>query len=267
MSAKRRSRDYEPSWTEVTIGALLSITLGAVLGATSLVFKPLLSMEVLTQRAAAEAAKAVAAGEKAAKPRPVNLASAELAAGDVLYIEGTRDSAKSRLAVAKRKTFVGGDSVSLDENELNTLVGAAPWTPPKEGAAAKPAPTAKAPEAKPGEAAPTTDATGLTQGPPNFRIHDGELQIGVPVRVEVFGFATNVIVQARGQFVKRREVFEFEPTTHLVGSCPVSRVPILSSLVTRQIMKNVTVPEDLAEAWAKLSEVALVGSTLKLTMP
>lgn len=259
MCAKTKRGEYEPSWTEVTIGALLSVVIGASLGVAYLVFKPVMTFK--DGKSTTISAKVVTPkpGEKVPKPGETVVTQTEWkpAPGDVLYFEGSSDSAKARLAPAKRKTFVGGGSVSVDEHELNSIVASA--------LAAKPAPGAK-PAPAPG-AATAADASGLTPETPNFRIHEGEFQIGIPMRVAAMGFDTKVIVQARGQFVKRGERFVFEPSTLTVGSCPVDPLPVLRSLVVRKVLNAVPVPEDIAGAWGKLSEVAVVGSALKLTMP
>jgi len=59
----------------------------------------------------------------------------------------------------------------------------------------------------------------------NFRIHESQFQIGVPVKVDLFGLELSVMVQTRGTFVQKDAGFVFEPATMLVGSCPVDRLP------------------------------------------
>jgi len=124
MCAKTRGQGYEPSWTEVTIGALLSVIIGAVFGVVFLVIKPVVSVKEMPKEE-------------------------ELDRSAVDFIEGGRDGGKSKDASAKRKAFVGGNLVILNEHELNSYVASAT-------APAKPA----APGAKPAAAAP-----GVLPGP------------------------------------------------------------------------------------------------------
>lgn len=255
MSAKSRRGDYEPSWTEVTIGALLSVIIGAVLGVVFLVFKPVITVKEMPKED-------------------------EVDRSSVYFIEGGRDAAKSKLASAKRKTFAAGGSVVVDENELNSLTALTPATPakpvvPAPGAkpgakaptAAKTPPAAPVPEAKPGAAAAAPTGVGYVAGAPSFRISDSALQLGVPVKVNAFGLELTVIVQGRGTFVKAGEGFVYEPATLMVGSCPVDRLPMAHDFVVKKIFQTQPVPEDIAKVWGKLSDVTVVGTVLKLAMP
>ena len=241
MSAKTRGQGYEPSWTEVTIGALLSVIIGALLGVVYLVVKPVVSVKEMPKEE-------------------------ELDRSAVYYVEGGRDTAKAKDAAAKRKAFIGGTPVVLNEHELKSLAApaAAPGKPPA------PAPKPAAPGAKPAAPAPAAVAltgAGYTAGVINFRLHDSQLQIGVPVKVDLFGLELNVVVQTRGTFVQKGEVFAFEPATMLVGSCPVDRLPAARAYIMEKFIHTQKVPEDISKAWTKLTEVAVIGSALKLTMP
>lgn len=217
------SSEYNPSWTEVILGACLSLLLGAVLAAVFLVLKPV---------------------------KTVNELPKEPDAAIVYYVEGSRLSSRSQQATAKQRTFLQGGAVTLNEDELNAL------TAPSTGAT-KPA--------APGAA--ETPAEGiLTAGAPNFRVRQGVLQIGVPMRVSAVGFDQRVIVQARGGFERRGEIFVFEPSELYIGSCPVERLPLVKTLVMKKFLKDAAVPAELAEAWTKLSDVKVEGSALQLTM-
>jgi hypothetical protein len=77
----------------------------------------------------------------------------------------------------------------------------------------------------------------------------------------------NVVVQTLGTFVRKGDVFAFEPATMLVGSCPVDRLPAARTYVMEKFIHTQKVPEDISKAWTKLTEVAVIGSALKLTMP
>ena len=171
----------------------------------------------------------------------------------------------------KRRTLAEGGSVSIAEDEINALItpAPAPRPVPKSPAVekAKTAENKNPPGPKPPEppAAPAVDA--VVMGPPNFRLRDGEMQVGVPVTLNFLSPDQRVIVQARGGFAKRGGVFVFEPTTITVGSLVVSGLPFVSSFVKDKIAGAQAIPEDLAAAWPKLAAVAVVGNALKLTMP
>jgi hypothetical protein len=178
--------------------------------------------------------------------------SKEPVAGVVYYLEGSRDSSKAREAMSKQKNLIQGGTIALNEDELNALAAAA----------TVPAVAAKAGDKAPASAAPQSVAAGS----PNFRIRGGVLQIGVPVNVNVAGLSQRVIVQARGGFAKHGDTFVFQPTEFYVGSCPLQNVPVAKAIVMKQVLGAVSMPQDLAAAWRKLSDVTVEGSTLTLTM-
>jgi len=257
MSAKFKRDQYEPGWIEITIGTMLSVVVGVVFGAVYMVMKPVVTVKEL--------------------PR-----EDEREHGAIYFVEGARDPARAKLLVAKRKTLVGGGSVAVDENELNILTSpaapppAAPVPAAKGGkadskkgkTAAAPAPTPHEPEPK--SAPPPPPAiigTGYTAGAPNFRIRDGLLQIGVPVKVDVFGLEISVLVQTQGTFVKSGGTFVYEPETIWVGSCPIDRVAVARDFVVKKVLNPQPVPDDIQNAWSKLAGVSVVGSVLRLTMP
>jgi hypothetical protein len=171
----------------------------------------------------------------------------------------------------KRRALAEGGSVSIAEDEINALItpAPAPRPAPKPPAAEKAKPVEnKNPQGpKPPEppAAPAMDA--VVMGPPNFRLRDGEMQVGVPVTLNFLGPDQRVIVQARGGFAKRGAVFVFEPTTISVGSLVVSGLPFVSAFVKEKISGAQAIPEDLAAAWPKLASVSVESNALKLRMP
>lgn len=231
MSIKSEREINGPSWTEVLLGAALSFALGVALSAVALVLKPATTVKELPK----DADPAV-----------------------VYYIEGSRDSTKSRLAVEKQKSFIQGGSVVLNEDELNLL------------ASPNATPAPKKPGEKPGKsekpaAEPPAEKT-ITAGTPNFRVRDDVLQIGVPLRVSVAGFDQRVIVQARGSFVKQGDVFVFDPQELYVGSCPLQRIPAARSFLMGKFIAAAAIPEDLSTAWRKLENVAVEKSALHLTV-
>lgn len=234
MSTKIDRTPHEPGWGEIILGAALSVALGAVLGAVSLVFKPVAVVKELPK---------------------------EPVATMTYFIEGSRDTAKAKQAAAKRKAFAQGSSgvFSILEDDLNTLAG--PATPP-------PAPAAKPKAGEKAEPAPAAPGGEMfVAGTPNFRIRDGLVQIGFPVTINALGADLKVIVQAQGKFLKKDGVFAYVPESLVVGSCPVQRLPYASTYVTRKFLASQTIAEDISAAWPKLVNVAVEGNALKLTMP
>mgnify|MGYP001226923089 CR=1 FL=1 len=207
---------YNPSWTEVILGAILSLLLGAVLAAVVLVLKPVSTVRELPK-----------------EPDPKT----------VYYIEGTRDSGRARQASAKQRALLEGGTAVLNEDELNALA-----TPATSKSADAPA------------------EQMLTAGSPNFRIRDGVMQMGVPVRVSVAGLDRRVIVQARGGFEKRGAGFVFVPDELYLGSCPVQRLPIVSGWVMNKLVAGAETSEGLAGAWSRASEVKVEGDSLHVRM-
>jgi hypothetical protein len=227
MSSKIDRALYGPSWTEVIFGALLSVVLGVVLAAASLVIRPVAAVKEMPK---------------------------EPVAGAVYYLEGSKDSNKGRSWTAKQQQLVSGLSVTVTEEELNTAV--AVLNAPASGKpGVKDEPAA---EAKPSVFVP---------GPPNFRIRDGQMQIGVPVAVAAFDLGLNILVQARGGFEKKGDRFVFSPDTLLIGSCAVDKIPGVTGLVLQKLVGAQAVPEAIATAWGKLANVTIDGAQLKLDAP
>lgn len=206
-----------PSWTEVIIGAVLSLVLGIALAAAYLVFKPVAVVKALPK---------------------------EPAADTVYFIEGSHDSSKARQAGQKQRELMQGRSVVLTEDEINAILT------PAAPAAAKPAAPA---------------AQMITPDAPNVRVRDGVFQVGLPVRIAAFGWLDQkVMLQARGTFVRSGDTFVFEPNEFYVGSCPVQRLPAVQSMIFKRVVA--AVPADLHDAWGKLTDVTVEGSTLKLAV-
>ncbi len=115
--SKQNLELHGPSWTEVILGAVLSVVLGGALAAVFLILKPVTK----------------------AKEMPK-----QLTADMVYYLEGSLDASKLRQAIAKQNSFAQGRSVSITEDELNALAAPAPTAP---AAPAKGKPPAAAPGA------------------------------------------------------------------------------------------------------------------------
>ena len=239
-----------PSWAEVILGAALSVALGVVLGALFLAFRPVVAVKELPPE-----------GERVA--------------GAVYLLEGSRDPGKARLATSKKKAFIEGQSVTLTEDELNVLAGPAPAPRPVAANAVKgapanakaPAPKAPVPATAPkAGAAPETPVDTFARGTPVFRLREDDVQIAVPITVNALGLGSIVVVRTNGQFTKQGEAFAYESGEMYVGSLPVHRVPFLAAYAREQFYAQ-PVPDEVATAWKKLAKVAVVGSSLQLTMP
>lgn len=249
MSKKIDRALYGPSFLEVILGAVLSLVLGVVLAAVYLIAKPVPLVHELPKE-------------------PVR--------GTVYYIEGSKDATKGKVWVRKKKVMLGGGSIALTEDELNAALEVAPdkgkpAAPPPPAAKPKPgAPPAPAPAAAPVGPAPVAGQMFVV-GVPNFRLHDGQLQIGVPcsITLPVVEYTQSVTVVATGGFAKEGDTFVFEPKTFYVGSLQVDRLPGVANFVTKKIMATQTIPPDIADAWKKLADVNFDAKTksLVLAMP
>lgn len=228
MSKKIDRATRGPSWAEVILGAALSFVLGVVLGAVLLIARPVLRVPEL--------------------PKPEDRVR-----GAVYYVEGAMGG-NARAALAKRKAFVEGQSITATEAEINALV---------VPAAPAAAPT-KAGE-KPAEPAPAAAEGLLAPGQPNVRIREGILQVGLPVTVNFLGLSPKVILQARGDFDKTSDGYVYAPDEIYLGSCPIQRVPLLAGFIQRKLLSQQAIPEDILTAWRKLTSVQIEGNVLKLS--
>ncbi|MEY4006710.1 MAG: hypothetical protein RLZZ221_2806 [Verrucomicrobiota bacterium] len=139
MSASRKG-PTGPSGTEVAVAAALSLLLGTIIGAGLLISQPVATVKELPPE----------------KDRPRGPPEKDRPRGAVYFVEGVRDASKSAEAVRKRQLFMGGQSISLSEEELNLLFAA-----PAPASGEK----AKKPE--------VVIAGVFAVGEPNVRIADG----------------------------------------------------------------------------------------------
>jgi hypothetical protein len=229
---KKISKEQKgPSSTEVALGAVLSVILGVAVGAAYMVSRPVSKVTSIPKDAPASA---------------------------IYYIEGSRDSGRSSSVEAKRKAFVGGESITVAEGELNALIGSVS------------APEAPKPSGKPGDKGPPpppASQKALDVGTLNARIRGGKIQFGDTVTLNLFGASFSVIVQASGTFARHGSSFEFDPETFYVGGCPMQRIPIVKDIAMKKLLFAQAVPDDLSAAWSKLADVSIEGSALHLKMP
>jgi hypothetical protein len=238
-----------PGLVEIVLGVALSLTLGVVLGAAHLVFKPV-----------------------APAPKdPAKAPAASLLYPPVYFTEGGTSSSKGAGWKAKQQALAAGRTaeISLNEEELNAFIAAVappPAAPPKPPAPpAKPA-DPKDPKAKP--AAPPFVAATLAPGVVNFRVRDSVLQAAFAGNFTALGLPLSPLVQVRGNFAKGADGFEFQPAELWLGSLPAHKVPgLANALLAKAVAAKTDVPEDLKTAWKKLGQVAVEGDALKLTLP
>jgi hypothetical protein len=212
-----------PGWFEVIFGAALSVALGVVLAAAFFIFKPVTTVKELPKEPEAKM---------------------------VYYIQGTRDSSKTREVSAKRRLLVEGQAVALNEDELNTLV-MPPTAAPKPRATELPQPAA--------------ESKHITPGLPNFRIRDSLMQVAVPIKVSAFETDHELLLQTRGNFSTVGDVVTFQPGELYLGSLPLEKLPAVKELVLKHLVANTTVPEELSTAWRNMAEATVDGSMLRLT--
>jgi hypothetical protein len=104
---KKHKANAGPGWLEIGISAVLSVAIGAVLGAAYLVTKTVKKVDSI--------------------PKDTSEAA--------YYLEGKIDMNHSTAAVEKRKRLIEGESITLTEGEINIILG----TLEKPAAAQKPA--------------------------------------------------------------------------------------------------------------------------------
>jgi hypothetical protein len=227
---------YGPSMMEVALGAVLGLVLGVVACCVYLVFKPVALVK-----------------EMPAKDK--------LSISMVYYLPGAESNAKSKGWQNKQKQFIAGKSITVVEDELNAwAVSVSPVAPPAPAAKpAAPGKPADAPKAPPGEGI-------FIPGTPNFRIVNGKLQIGFKCTLNWYGLMTDVTVQTTGTFKKSGDQVAFVPETIFLGSCPVHLLPSAAGPLVAHLIDKRKTPDEIRAAWAKLSDVTIDGSALKLTV-
>jgi hypothetical protein len=228
MSAKPKSL-RGPSWTEVTLAAVLGVALGIAMGAFYLATRPV---------------KKIGDIPKDAPPNAI------------YYVEGARGYSSTSPVEAKRKAFLAGESVTVDESEINVLLNGPAKAPPA------PLPPNTLVQPPPPPAPKEFDKSAL-----NVRIYEGKIQFGETYTINEYGYNGVLIVQARGEFVKNGSTFEFVPDVFYVGCCPLQRIPYIREWLLKKVLFTDPVPDDIAAAWSKLADVSIEGSKLRLRMP
>lgn len=236
---------YGPSLFEVTLGAVLSVLLGAALAVVFMILKPVIVV----------------------KDPPKE---EERVQGATYFVQGSTDASRSRQWIRKRQMLIDGTPgmIAFSEEELNswlssgapkkdkkpTKPAAKPATPPKPGA------PKQAPAAEPAEEL-------LVLETPNVRIRDSVFQIGFPGSLNIWTFSLPIVLQSQGGFEKIDDIWMFKPSTFLLGSMPLHRIPGFTDELARRFASGGFIPEDALNSWKRVSNVALEGKALKITIP
>jgi hypothetical protein len=223
MKSKLQRKIDGPGWVEVICGAALSIVLGVVLAVAFLVFKPVTSVKELPKEPIADM---------------------------VYYIEGTREGSKIREVTAKKRLMAQAQSVTLNEDELNTMV--MPPIVPRDPKNAE-------------LVAAEKDVKTIVPGLPNFRIRQNVMQIGMPIQINAYEMEHKVILQTRGSFAKVGDAVVFQPGELWLGSCPLENIPAAKEFVMKQVLARAKLPDDLVAAWKNVGDATIEGSTVRLT--
>jgi hypothetical protein len=232
---------YGPSVFEVTLGAVLSLGLGAVLAVGYLLYKPVETVKQLPKEA-------------------------DRVPGQVYFLEGSKDTGKAKQWRTKRKQLMEAvpSEIVLIEDELNAWF--APEAPTQK-TAAKPA-TGK--EGEPAPEAPVPDEL-VTWSHPTFRIADNQMHVSCTATLNplrLFTLDVPLIVQASGDFVKTGDTFVYAPTTLLVGSLPVHRIPGATTYLMKRARaaQEAALSEQAQAAWARIADIGVDGRTLKVAI-
>lgn len=227
---------YGPTLWEITLGLLLTVVLGAALAIVVLIFRPVAAVKDLPKEN-------------------------ERMRGVVYYAEGSTDYAKAKQWTRKRQALVEGapGEIAFTEDDLNVWFSSSSAAPAKTPAPKKPAP-------KPGEKVEEEPAELIAPASLNFRIRDNAVQVGLPTTINVLGFSFPVVAQARGGFVKQGDMFVYIPETLYVGSLPLHKFPGAVDYLINRALTSQALPGELLSAWKKISNVAIDGRTLKLTI-
>lgn len=250
---------YGPTIYEITLGVILSVVLGAALAIAFLIFKPALVVQEMPKED-------------------------EIVRGVTYFVEGTSDIGKSKQWMRKRQMLVDSipGEISLSEDDLNVWFLSSTEQgqkvlEKKALAAAEAAKQAKRPGSKPpAKPDPAAEEPTPAEAPPtelftcnevNFRIRDNVVQVGLPSTVTLpFGYQFPVVVQARGGFEKRDDMYVFVPDEFMLGSLPLHRFPKVVEYVVQKATNHESLPPELLAAWKKVKTVVVDGQTLKITI-
>lgn len=232
MARKIEKALYGPSIVEVVCGAILGLLAGVLAACVYLVFKPVPTVRELPKE----------------QPR-----------GMVYYLPGSESKARGAAWQMKQKQFLAGSSVQVNEDELNSWLTASIKldAPP----AAPGAPKGGTPP--PSSSGPAPDAIFIPSKP-NFKIASDRLQVGMNCTLNWYGVMTDVTLQSTGVFTRDGDHFVYTPVTMYLGSCPLHYLPGVAPLLMSHLFSKGKVPDEFRDAWYKLNDVTVSGTSLKL---
>jgi hypothetical protein len=184
----------------------------------------------------------LAAGYLAAQPvDTVRVMPREPDPDKVYYVTGSARSSQGKGWLRKKQMLnePGAAAIELSEDELNTWLSSLKKTSDDEGGL-------------------------ITTRTMNLRIADGQLQVGLPCQVNLFGHLQSFVVQTRGGFVSDGDQFVYSPDEVMVGQLAAHRLPLVGGFVAGRLAAKYEVPEDLSTVWGTLSEVNIAENKLNL---
>ncbi len=244
-----------PSLFQIIFGALLSLFLGAALGAICLIVRPVeLVREVPGESTGAAIYQTV------------------------YFVAGSASASKGTAWKSKYQAFTSGQpgEITATDDELNTFIATVappPVAPPPPAVKPAAAPDAKGKPAAvapppPKPTGPSVVIATLPTGTVNFRLDHDSLQTALPANLNALGADLSLLIQMRGGFAKGTNGFVFQPTEFYVGSLPLHRLPGMPGwILGRLLAAQKNLPADLMGAWQKLGNVTVENRVLKLSLP
>jgi hypothetical protein len=100
----------------------------------------------------------------------------------------------------------------------------------------------------------------------NFRVDDDRLHIASNLEISVFGFGGEYLAQSRGNLVQRDGRYVFAPESLALGGFRVPHGGLIDLLVGR-VLSAFDPPEELSEAWSRMSRAEVQGDRLIVELP
>lgn len=161
----------------------------------------------------------------------------------VYYVTGSARSSLGKQWLRKKQMLAesGAITIAVTEDELNTWLASS-------------------------KSSSSDDEEGglLTAKRINFRIRDDALQVGIPCELNMVGMNRDIVIQARGGFVRSGDRFVYQPSEIMIGQLAAHKLPLVGSLVMNRIVAGQEIPADMMQAWDSLSDVRVQGNQLML---
>lgn len=236
--ASRSKKPRRPSLVLTIVLGVLTLLLGMVLGAISLV-----SQEV----------------QEVSELPPAE----EREPGVVYYVKGS--TAPGPQWRAKRAALLAGNTgvMRVSERELND------WSRSSFRQSNRPDAAQEADEADGEVDEPTFFGLEANVSPPNFALREGRLQIACHLELPLFGDSRKFVYRVIGTFESADGGVRFVPGEGTFGRAPLVNIPIVGSLLHREIRGLFTGSEEwraLAEHWSAMGAVEVEGESLVVTL-